>query len=392
MSEYDPIPPGPDSQYIAYPKAMKQLAERFKASPEELAIWVRAGPGRGLGGLTAYCNANELDPPPEFYFDPYSGDDPDCRDYLSPLMRCWFRKQDILNFSPTRRFITGAALIERWSGHPGIQPEAFILAKIEEDRLLDTHPISGLTQGSLSGDEWYPPMSSGLFELSKIEAIEKEDLDFTESDTSETTVDDQTGSDLAPDANLRETTDPCAVFREMENLAADEVTIAFVGDRNEDGLGANNMLEISARDVKRKRVPLATLDLIDKRTGKLNRQGLILLGLAKIQMLPRGSENTQRMSRLRSSLCRCVGLHGDPFEDCKLRGGWQPRFQIVDRRGAADERAKREGERHTEPFDQVTARGSQLADTNDAMGSSDHEEDDADAWLREYDLGSDDST
>ena len=99
------------------------------------------------------------------------------------------------------------------------------------------HLVWGLTQGSMSGDEWYPPMSDGLFELSKIEAIEKEDLDFTESDTSETTVDDQTGSDLAPDANLRETTDPCAVFREMEHLAADEVTIAFVGDRNDDGAG-----------------------------------------------------------------------------------------------------------------------------------------------------------
>ena len=116
MSEYDPLPPGSDGQYIPYPKALKQLAERFKASPEELAIWVRAGPGRGLGGLTAYCNANERYPPPEFFFDSYSGDDPDCRDYLSPLMRCWFRKQDILDFSPTRRFITGTALIERWSG------------------------------------------------------------------------------------------------------------------------------------------------------------------------------------------------------------------------------------------------------------------------------------
>ena len=28
------------------------------------------------GGLTAYLNANELDPPPEFCFDPYLGDDP----------------------------------------------------------------------------------------------------------------------------------------------------------------------------------------------------------------------------------------------------------------------------------------------------------------------------
>ena len=339
-------------------------------------------------GLRVYTNANELDPPPEVRFDPSLGGDPD---YLSPLMECWFREQDILDFIPDERYMTGAALIERWSGHPKIQPEAFIRAKIRESRLLDIHLVWGLTQGSMSGDEWYPPMSSGLFELSKIEAIEKEDLDFTESDTSETTVDDQTGSDLAPDANLRETTDPCAVFREMENLAADEVTIAFVGDRNEDGLAPNYMLEISARDL-RKRVALATLELIDKRNNELNLQGGILLGFARNPVLPRGNKNSKRISRLRGSLSDCLGLHGDPFEDCKLRGGWQPRFQIVDRRGAADERAKREGERRKESFEQVTARGSQLADTNDAMGSSDHEEDAADAWLRANDPESAGST
>ncbi len=336
-------------------------------------MWAYRGPEDS--GLRVYTNANELDPPPEVRFDPSLGGDPD---YLSPLMACWFREQDILNFIPDERYMTGAALIERWSGHSDIQPEAFILAKIEEDRLLDMHLVWGLTQGSMSGDEWYPPMSDGLFELSKIEAIEKEDLDFTESDTSETTVDDQTGSDLAPDANLRETTDPCAVFREMEHLAADEVTIAFVGDRNEDGLGANNMLEISARDT-RKRVPLATLELIDKRRGTLNRQGGILLGFAQNRMAPRNNKNSKTVSRLRSSLRRCLGLHGDPFEDCKLGGGWQPRFRIVDKRGAADDRAGREAEKRTESFEQAGERGGHFSDADEAMGSSDHEDDDADA-------------
>ena len=165
-------------QYIACPKALMQLAERLKASPDELAVWVFIGPD--FGGLTAYLNANELDPPPEFCFDPYLGDDPDCRDYLSPLMACWFRQQDILNFTPTERYITGAALIDRWSKLSGMQPEAFTRAKIEESRLQDIHPLSGVTQGRVSGDEWYPPMSSGLFALSEIEAIEKEDFDFAE--------------------------------------------------------------------------------------------------------------------------------------------------------------------------------------------------------------------
>ena len=114
-------------------------------------------------------------------FDPYVGDDPDCRDYLSPLTACWFRQQDILNFTPTQRYTTGAELIGRWSKLLGMQPEAFIRAKIEESRLQDIHPISGVTQERMSGDERYPPMSSGLFALSEIEAIEKEDFDSADA-------------------------------------------------------------------------------------------------------------------------------------------------------------------------------------------------------------------
>ena len=109
-------------------------------------------------------------------------------------------------------------------------------------------------------------MSSGLFALSKIEAIEKEDSNLAESGTSETTANGQPGCSIAPDANMGGTIDPCAKFRAMEHLAPGEVTMAFVGDRNDDGAGANNMLEISARDV-RKRVALAALELIDKRNG-----------------------------------------------------------------------------------------------------------------------------
>ena len=470
MSENDPSSPPLEGPYIAYPKAMARFAERLKASPEELAVWIFMWP-EDPGGLPAYTNANERDPPDEFNFDQYSGDDPDCRDYLSHLMECWFREQDTLNFSPTRRFITCAELIERWSGHPKIQPEAFIRAKIMESRLLDVHPVSGLTQGSMSGDEWYPPMSDGAFELSKIEAIEKEDFDFAKGGNSETTANGQAGRDNTPDANLggatiraeiRESrlldvhsvsgltqgsmsgdewhppmsdgsfelskieaiekedfdfakggnsettangqagrdntpdanlggaTDPCAVFRAMESLAASEVAIAFVGDRNEDGLGPNNMLEISARGV-RKRVTLAALELIDKRNGKLNLQGGILLGFAQNRMPPRDNKNSKRIYRSRASLRRCLDVNEDPFEDCQLRGGWQPRFQIVDRRGAADDRARREGERHTESLEAIK-RGDQFADAGEPMRPSRHEEDDAAAWLREYDLGSDDST
>ena len=384
MSEYDPLPPGPDGQYIAHPKAMVQLANRLKASPAELAVWVFMGPE--LGGLPAYLNANELDPPPEFCFDPYLGDDPYCLDYLSPLTACWFREQDILNFSPTRRFIAGRALMDRWRPHLGMQVEAFIRAKIKEGRLLDIHPISGLTQGSFPRAEGHPKLSSGAFELSKIEAIEKEDFDLAEGGTSETTANGQAGCGIAPDANMGGAADPCAKFRAMEHLAPGEVTMAFVGDRNDDGAGANNMLEISARDV-RKRVALAALELIDKRRGTLNCQGVILLGLAQNRMPPRDNKNSKRMSRLRLALRDCLGLRGDSFEDYKLGGSWQPRFQIDDRRGAADERARRAAEKRTESFEQAIERGDQFTDSDDSMRSVDHEGDDAAVWLDKRDSG-----
>jgi len=159
-------------EYIAYPKAMKLLAERLDATPEELAAWLFSGPGPGLGGLTAYQNANELDPPPRFYYANYDGN----FDYLAPLMSCWFIAEEIANFQPTERYITGKALIERWSEQPSIQPKAYILAKIAESRLMDCHPIYGGTEATFSGMGSFPPLETGLFALSHIEEIEASDF------------------------------------------------------------------------------------------------------------------------------------------------------------------------------------------------------------------------
>ncbi len=166
-------------KYIAYPRAMKLLAQRLNAAPEELAAWVFFGPGPELGGLTAYMNANELDPPPKFYYN-VGGDS---FDYLSPLMACWFREEDITNFQPIERYITGKALIERWSKQQAIQPEAYILAKIRESRLQDYHPIYGGTKATFSESEFFPPLETGLFALSHIEEIEAEDFSNDESDS-----------------------------------------------------------------------------------------------------------------------------------------------------------------------------------------------------------------
>lgn len=162
--------------YIAYPKAIKRLDARLNTTPEELAAWVFLGPP--LGGLAAYQNANELDPPPRFFFEYFTGEN-----YLSPLMSCWFLASDIEQFEPDDRYISGRALIQRWQECLGIQPESYILAKIAESRLIDIHPTLGLTQGINDCGTDFPRLVEGLFALSHILLIEQEDgLDIATSD------------------------------------------------------------------------------------------------------------------------------------------------------------------------------------------------------------------
>lgn len=161
----------PPSDYIAYPKALNFLVERLEATPEEVAAWVWQGPKDG--GITAYLNIMELYPPPKFYYDYSMG-----QDYLSPLMGCWFLEDDIANFKPINRYITGKVLIKRWSNFPGLVVEAFIQAKIAESRLCDYHPTYGGTRVSNSDDDFFPPLESGLFVLANVIAIEKTDLEI----------------------------------------------------------------------------------------------------------------------------------------------------------------------------------------------------------------------
>lgn len=162
----------PGASYIAYPKAMQQLVQRLGASPEELAAWIWIGPKDG--GIAAYMNANELDPPPRFSYSYFVG----TSDYIAPLMACWFKADDVEQFDPADRYIVGAALIERWNKQPGLHAEAFIQAKIAESRLLDIHPIYGGTRGTFSEQsaDW-PGLDSGLFALAQVEAIEAEDFE-----------------------------------------------------------------------------------------------------------------------------------------------------------------------------------------------------------------------
>lgn len=169
---------------------------------------------------------------------------------------------------------------------------------------------------------------------------------------------------------------PCAVFRNMQNLTADELSISFVGDKSESGMGANNMLEISARGVT-KRAPVSALCLVNRTQGTLNGEGATLLGMAGKKSPQRNHANSQKIKRLRKVFRTCLGVTGDSFERYRSGAGWMPLFTLADKRGAADERAKREGYLRTASYEQMIHTGSAAG-----VHTFDEENDDADAWMK----------
>lgn len=176
----------------------------------------------------------------------------------------------------------------------------------------------------------------------------------------------------------------CKVFRDMQKLTADEVSIAFVGDKTESGVAANNMLEISAR-AETRRVALAALGLVNRRSGRLNSQCAILVGMAQKKNPIRTEPNAAKITRLRRVFRTHLGIIGDPFDPPRKGVGWGPRFKIDDKRGAADERAKREAERRTVSYDQLTERGEKAGDRTQTHPDFDSGYDAADDWLTKND-------
>lgn len=156
-------------EYIAYPSAYLLLKERLNATPEEIAAWIYLGTENDLGGLNAYLNAEELDSPTKFRYNIGNGEN---FDYVSPLIYCWFIPEEIKNFQPIQRYISGKALIAQWSNVPGINAKDYIIAKVSQGSLHDIHPIWGLTSASEGKLDGFPHMEDGLYEMTKIERIE----------------------------------------------------------------------------------------------------------------------------------------------------------------------------------------------------------------------------
>ncbi len=239
----------------------------------------------------------------------------------------------------------------------------------------------GLVLGARRNSGRPSPLETALFALADVEDVEAEDFGVDETPRLQSC--DVPKKASRPDQKLNQEIEggACEVFRAMENLDASELTITFVGDKS-DGLGANNMLEITARKETR-RIALAALALVDRRGGSANSQGVILLGMALKKKLTYTGANAAKMKRLRDMFRSHLGISGDPFEPYHQGAGWVPRFMIADKRGAADERARREAERRTDSYEQLNERGDRFADSSPTDRLLDA--DDADDWLKDND-------
>lgn len=171
------------------------------------------------------------------------------------------------------------------------------------------------------------------------------------------------------------------VFQSMDNLTPEELSITFVGDKHDAGMG-NSMLEISARKEKRK-VALSEIGLVDRRKGHLNFQGTILLGMARKKKSTSSNVTTKKISRLRKVLKNYLGINSDLFLPYNKSYGWSPRFKLNDKLGAADYRAKIEAERKTDSWDQKIESGEKSLngfEYDDIDG-----DDEAAEWLKDHD-------
>lgn len=158
--------------YISCEKALAILKTKWQATKEELAAWFFLGPEQG--GLAAFLDAYQITPPRQFFYPYCAGR----KDYLWPLSLWWFRQNDIEQFVPADRYITGASLIERWSTLESSLPEDYIIARVRESRLVDMHPTFGGTQATFENPLpglSYPPVETGLFSIKQIEALEVEE-------------------------------------------------------------------------------------------------------------------------------------------------------------------------------------------------------------------------
>ncbi len=155
--------------------------------------------------------------------------------------------------------------------------------------------------------------------------------------------------------------DPLAKFQNMEDLQANEISLSFL---------FNNLMEISARGVKRK-VPCASLGLLNKHTGNLNKQGVILLGFAQGKTPSKTESKT--VSRVRDIFKTLLGVKADPFQT-----DWMPHFIITDNSDAPDKRAAKDAKL-------VAYNDDALSHVDTEYTFNQDEDDPASEWLEQHD-------
>ena len=154
-----------DDNWLSLVAAERLLKGRLGASFPEIAAWVELGPDND--GLKAFTESNELE---YFYFTPDMGDD-----YLGALHTCRFRENDVLDFAPQERYLSGAELLDCLRTELGDNTRAYVVAQISNNALLDIHPSMGVTNAGIYVHSGFPSIEKGLFLVSQIKALSERD-------------------------------------------------------------------------------------------------------------------------------------------------------------------------------------------------------------------------
>lgn len=108
---------------------------------------------------------------------------------------------------------------------------------------------------------------------------------------------------------------------------------------------AHHNIGYSVENGRYKKSTFQKLNLMGKRKNAPNEPGILLIGLSMGKKFPAGntakSKDKTALSKLRRALEQLTRLNKDPFYRFNSGDGWKPRFQLIDDRRNADERAKK---------------------------------------------------
>jgi hypothetical protein len=163
------------SKYISYFEAKQFLEARLHATQDEIARWVSIGANEG--GLNAYpFNKPEQQSPLTFESIEIKNND----NYIKLLEKLYFLTDDVVQFDPTKRYITRSTLIERWRELYSIEDDSeyfdveeghidativFFEERISDSDCLEHHPINSIVNSSEQS-------VSGLFDIKDVQKIE----------------------------------------------------------------------------------------------------------------------------------------------------------------------------------------------------------------------------